>query len=107
MSQLGLPYRYGGSSPATGFDCSGLTSWAWARAGVSLPRTAAAQYGATQRISVDHLQPGDLVFFSGLGHVGMYIGGGQMVHSPRTGKNVEVVPIFRGGFSYVGAGRVR
>jgi cell wall-associated NlpC family hydrolase len=107
MSQLGLPYLYGGSSPATGFDCSGLTSWAWARAGVSLPRTAAAQYGATQRISVDQLQPGDLVFFSGLGHVGMYIGGGQMVHSPRTGKSVEVVPIFRGGFSFVGAGRVR
>jgi cell wall-associated NlpC family hydrolase len=107
MSQIGVPYRYGGSSPATGFDCSGLLQWAWAQAGVRISRTTYSQWAETQRISVDQLQPGDFVFFSGLGHVGMYIGGGQMVHAPRTGKTVEVVPIFRGGFSYYGAGRLR
>jgi cell wall-associated NlpC family hydrolase len=97
-SQLGNPYRYGGSSPSTGFDCSGLTSWAWAQAGRSLPRTSRAQYAATQRVSVSQLQPGDLVFFgSPIHHVGLYIGGGQMIHSPRTGDVVKISSIYSSG----------
>lgn len=107
MSQLGVPYRWGGSSPATGFDCSGLVQWAYGQAGVRISRTTYTLWADTQRISIDQLQPGDLVFFSSLGHMGMYIGGGQMVHAPRTGKTVEVVSVFRGGFSYMGAGRLR
>lgn len=108
QSVLGTPYRYGGNNPSTGFDCSGLTSWAWARAGVSIPRTSGAQYAGTQRVPLDQLQPGDLVFFGRpIHHVGLYIGGGMMIHSPHTGDVVKVAPIYRGFGSPVGAGRVR
>ncbi|MFZ4519677.1 MAG: C40 family peptidase [Microthrixaceae bacterium] len=95
MSVLGTPYRYGGTGPG-GFDCSGLTGWAWAKAGVRLPRVSGAQMSAGTRVSVFDLRPGDLVFY-GSGHVGMYAGDGRVVHSPRTGKSVEVVPLERGG----------
>jgi len=105
-TQLGLPYRWGGTSPATGFDCSGLMQWAWAQAGVSLPRTSGAQRAATQRISVHQLQPGDLVFAgSPVHHVGMYVGGGQMIHSPRTGDVVKISSIHR-GFGSMSYGRI-
>jgi cell wall-associated NlpC family hydrolase len=106
-SQLGLPYRYGGSSPSTGFDCSGLMLWSWAQVGVSLPRTSRAQFAATQRIPISQLQPGDLVFFgSPVYHVGMYVGGGQMIHSPHTGDVVKISSIgyMRG---VVNGGRIR
>lgn len=103
-AQIGKPYRYGGTGPGS-WDCSGLTQKSWAAAGVSLPRTAAAQYswGASRRVSLDALQPGDLLFASGLGHVGMYAGNGQMVHAPRTGDVVKVVPLssYRGIFAAV------
>ncbi len=106
QSVLGTPYRWAGSSPSTGFDCSGLTMWAWGRAGKSLPHSSGAQYAATQRISLDQLQPGDLVFFNNpISHVGLYIGGGMMIHSPHTGDVVKVSPISRMG-SLVRAGRV-
>ena len=99
QSQLGTPYRYGGSSPG-GFDCSGLMLWSWAQVGVSLPRTSGAQRAGTQRITREQLQPGDLVFYRNpVGHVGMYIGGGQMVHSPHTGDVVKISPIDRMGGS--------
>lgn len=104
---LGTPYRWAGSSPG-GFDCSGLMLWSWAQVGVSLPRTSGSQYAGTQRISAAQLQPGDLVFFgSPIHHVGMYVGGGQMVHSPRTGDVVKISPIHRGFGSPSGYGRVR
>ncbi len=103
MAHLGLPYRWGGTSPSTGFDCSGLTGYAWRQAGVSLPRTSGAQKAATQRISRDQLQPGDLVFSGNpVYHVGMYIGGGQMIHSPHTGDVVKISSMFADSY-----GRVR
>jgi len=91
---FGTPYRWGGTSPATGFDCSGFTSFVWRAGGKSLPRTSRAQYSATQRISAAQLQPGDLVFYgSPIHHVSVYIGGGQVMHSPRTGKTAGVGPL--------------
>lgn len=86
---LGVPYRWGGISPA-GFDCSGLVAYAYGRLGVSLPHNAAALYGVGFRVPVGRLQPGDLVFFSGLGHVGIAMGGGRYIHAPQTGERVEI-----------------
>ena len=103
MGQVGTPYVWAGASPG-GFDCSGLVMWAFAQVGVSLPHNAAAQYGVGSPVDRASLQPGDLVFFSGLGHVGIYIGGGQYVHAPQTGDVVKVSSMDRGG--YVGARRV-
>ncbi|MBO1417483.1 C40 family peptidase, partial [Streptomyces sp. FH025] len=92
-AQLGKPYVWGATGPGS-FDCSGLTGAAWKAAGVSLPRVSQDQWNAGQRISRADLQPGDLVFFySDLHHVGIYIGDGKMIHAPRTGKNVEILPI--------------
>ncbi|MGP4113082.1 NlpC/P60 family protein [Streptomyces sp. 4N509B] len=86
---LGTPYVWGGSSPG-GFDCSGLTSWAYAQAGVSLPRTSQSQAYAGTQVGINDLAPGDLVFFySELSHVGIYVGNGQMIHAPRPGGVVE------------------
>lgn len=106
-TQLGRMYRYGGSSPSTGFDCSGLMMWSWAQVGVGLPRTSRAQFAATQRISMSQIQPGDLVFYgSPVYHVGMYVGGGMMIDSPRTGKPVSIRPVGYIG-TVSGVGRVR
>ncbi|WP_431676685.1 NlpC/P60 family protein [Kitasatospora sp. KL5] len=102
-AQLGKPYEWGATGPGT-FDCSGLTGAAWRAAGVSLPRVSQDQWNAGQRIAKSNLQPGDLVFFySDLHHVGIYIGGGKMIHAPRTGKNIEITPIEY--MPYVGAVR--
>jgi peptidoglycan DL-endopeptidase CwlO len=90
-AQIGKPYVYGGTGP-NGYDCSGLTQAAWRAGGVDLPRTTYAQAEVGNRIyDMNALQPGDIMFFSGLGHNGLYAGGGQMVHAPRTGRNIEVV----------------
>ncbi|MFC7881521.1 NlpC/P60 family protein [Streptomyces sp. NPDC057376] len=90
QSKIGTPYVYGATGPSS-FDCSGLTSWAYAQAGVGIPRTSQAQTGAGTRISsMSDLQVGDLVFFfSDLHHVGLYAGNGQVLHAPRTGTNVR------------------
>jgi peptidoglycan DL-endopeptidase CwlO len=89
MQYLGIPYVYGGASPS-GFDCSGFVMYVFAQVGISLPHNAAAQYGYGMPVSRDQLQPGDLVFFNGLGHVGIYVGGGQFIHSPHTGDVVKI-----------------
>ena len=100
MAQLGKPYQWGATGPAA-FDCSGLMWSAWAKGGVTLPRTAAAQskFGAPVT-SIDQLQPGDLIFIPGAdgtpanpGHVGMAIGGGNLVDAPDVGRPVQVEPI--------------
>ncbi|MGK5532255.1 NlpC/P60 family protein [Streptomyces sp. URMC 129] len=88
-SKLGSPYVWGATGPSA-FDCSGLTSWAYAQAGVSLPRTSQAQAGVGTRVSLDQLAPGDLVFYyDGLSHVGMYAGNGQILHAPSSGSVVR------------------
>ena len=107
MQFLGVPYVWGGASPA-GFDCSGLVMYAFAQIGVSLPHNAAAQYGYGVYVPEDQLQPGDLVFFDGLGHVGIYIGGGQFIHSPHTGDVVKISSLSDSWYAatYVGAKRI-
>lgn len=94
-SQLGVPYRWGASSPGSGFDCSGLTMYAWAAGGRSLPHSSRAQRAMSQRITADELQPGDLVFGgSPVHHVGLYIGGGMMIHAPHSGDVVRIASIY-------------
>jgi len=94
LQYLGIPYVWGGASPSTGFDCSGFVMYVFAQLGVSLPHHAASQFGYGTPVSRDQLAPGDLVFFDGLGHNGIYIGGGQFVHAPHTGDVVKISSIY-------------
>jgi peptidoglycan DL-endopeptidase CwlO len=92
-TRLGMPYVFGGGGPNV-FDCSGLVMWAYAQVGVSLPHNAGAQYAMSQHIPMSALQPGDLVFAAGLGHVAMYIGGGMIIEALHTGTPVHIVPMW-------------
>ncbi|WP_433441703.1 C40 family peptidase [Nonomuraea sp. CA-141351] len=104
--QIGDPYRYGGTGPGS-FDCSGLVQYAWKKAGVKIPRVTNSQFARIKsKVSWRNLQPGDLLFFNGLGHVGMYVGKGKMIHSPRTGERVRIDKLGRWRkSSFVGAVR--
>lgn len=105
---LGTPYLWGGSSPKTGFDCSGLVQFAAAQAGVKIPRTSQEQFRAGRPVAPSQLQPGDSVFFeptsAGPGHTGIYIGGGRFLQSPHTGDVVKISTL-AGRKDYVGARR--
>jgi cell wall-associated NlpC family hydrolase len=114
VSQLGVPYVWGGESPGAGFDCSGLTQWSWAQAGVSIPRTSETQYSTVPRVSLSDLQPGDLLFYFNLDgtgtvdHVVMYVGSGPygsqtVIQAPYTGSTVSYDALYTYGL--VGAGR--
>ncbi len=111
--QIRKKYRWGGSTPKTGFDCSGLTYYAFKSVNIKLPRTARAQYKHTKRISLAKLQAGDLIFFhtrrtrARVNHVGIYLGNGKFIHAPRRGKRVTIAKFSRyWRKKAVGAGRV-
>ncbi|MCU1401190.1 MAG: hypothetical protein JWN62_4299 [Acidimicrobiales bacterium] len=93
-SQLGVPYRFAQSSPGVAFDCSGLTAYAWGQAGVGIPHQSSAQYASTPHVPKDQAQPGDLIFYySPISHVGIYVGGGSMIHAPNTGSVVSYTAV--------------
>lgn len=108
MQYLGIPYRWGGASPSTGFDCSGFVMFVYAQVGVGLPHYTVSQFQLGSPVSRADLQAGDVVFFRGLSHNGIYIGGGQFIHSPHTGDVVKISslndPWYSAGF--VGARRL-
>lgn len=98
VREVGVPYRWGGSSPLSGFDCSGLVYWAYGRLGVRVPHSSYALYALGRNVSRSRMKPGDLLFFYGLGHVGIYLGHGRMVHAPHTGARVQVVSLGRSSY---------
>jgi cell wall-associated NlpC family hydrolase len=105
---VGTRYVYGGSSPRTGFDCSGFVRYVYAHFGLSLPHSSYAQFSLGRRVARKALRPGDLVFFDGLGHVGMYVGHGRFIHAPHTGTRVRVETLAGWyGSRFVGARRLR
>jgi cell wall-associated NlpC family hydrolase len=108
VTAVGVPYRWGGSTPASGFDCSGLVYWAFGRVGVEVPHSSYALYEQGRRVARSRLKAGDLLFFYGLGHVGVYIGRGRMVHAPSSGRHVEIVTLARSHYAerLVGARRI-
>lgn len=94
--QIGVSYRYGGTNPSTGFDCSGLVYYSYAQAGINVPRTSREQFRAARKISLAEAQPGDVVFFQDqekLSHVGIYLGRGRFIHAPTSGRTVSVASI--------------
>lgn len=99
ISQLGDPYVYGGTGPNS-WDCSGLVMKAFAAAGVSLPRVVGPQMSAVRSVSMDALQPGDLVAYGDMSHIGIYLGRGKVIHAPRPGRSVEIHGV--GGYSRAG-----
>lgn len=94
LAQRGVPYRYATSNPGVSFDCSGLTAYAWGQAGVSLPHQSRSQAASLPHVPASSAQPGDLIFYySPISHVGIYLGGGQLVHAPYTGTVVKVASV--------------
>jgi peptidoglycan DL-endopeptidase CwlO len=105
-AQLGKPYQWGATGPAS-FDCSGLAQAAWAAARVAIPRDTYEQWAALPHISSSAIQPGDLLYYDGLGHVAIYVGNGYIIDAPQTGMDVEKIPMDTGWYAstFVGAGR--
>ena len=103
---IGTPYRYGGSTPGSGFDCSGLVSFVYRHFGIALPHSSWADLAHGRRVTRGSLRPGDLVFFYGAGHVGIYVGRGRFIDAPHTGARVRISTM--GAYSgYYGARRFR
>lgn len=96
LRAVGVPYRWGGASPVGGFDCSGLVYWTYGRLGIEVPHSSYALYDRGWRVT--RMKAGDLLFFSGLGHVGIYVGNGRMVHAPHSGARVQVVSLRRSSY---------
>jgi cell wall-associated NlpC family hydrolase len=93
-AQLGCPYVFGGTGPCnSGYDCSGLVEAAWASAGVSIPRDTYEQWAGLPHIAMSSLQPGDLLYYNGIGHVAMYVGNGYIIDAPSPGMSVEKIPM--------------
>ncbi len=104
----GIRYAYGGGSPRSGFDCSGFVRFVYAHFGLSLAHSSYAQFDRGRRVNRSALRPGDLVFFDGLGHVGIYVGNGRFIHAPHSGTRVQIQSL--GGWyssRFVGARRLR
>jgi cell wall-associated NlpC family hydrolase len=93
LRAVGTPYSWGGASPSSGFDCSGLVYWAYGRLGISVPHSSYALYNVGRSVPRSRLRAGDILFFSGLGHVGIYVGRGRMVHAPQSGEDVKIVSL--------------
>jgi cell wall-associated NlpC family hydrolase len=94
LGQLGVPYRFAASEPGVAFDCSGLTLYAWGQAGVYLPHNSRAQAASVPHVPIEEAQPGDLIFYySPISHVGIYLGGGQLVHAPNSGTTVTTAAV--------------
>jgi cell wall-associated NlpC family hydrolase len=108
LRYLGIPYRWAGASPS-GFDCSGFVMYVYGRVGVALPHNGAMLWNQGRFVARNRLAPGDVVFFNGLGHVGIYMGRGRFVHSPHSGDVVKISRLSEGSYrsSYVGARRYR
>ena len=104
---IGCPYLYGGTSCEPGYDCSGLVQAAWAAAGVSIPRDTYEQWAALPHIPMSDLEPGDLIYFAGESHVGMYVGGGYLIDAPQTGEDVEKVSLSESWYAENEDGAVR
>jgi cell wall-associated NlpC family hydrolase len=108
LEAVGVPYRWGGESPTSGFDCSGLVRWAYGRVGIDVPHSSYALWYTGRPVGLGAVQAGDVLVFDGLGHVGLYLGRGRMVHAPHSGKTVEVVGLASSNYGsrLVGARRV-
>jgi peptidoglycan DL-endopeptidase CwlO len=106
LRYVGVPYSWGGASPSQGFDCSGLVMYVYGRLGVRLPHYTVGQFGHGRRVSYRRLAPGDLVFFSGLNHVGLYLGSGRFIDAPHSGAVVRVTLLASRLSSFVGARRL-
>lgn len=91
---IGVPYRYGGSTPS-GFDCSGFVKYVMQNFGINMPRVSYEQMYVGEKVSLDNLQPGDILFFRGGGHVGFYVGDGAYLHAPQSGRTVSIDPLTR------------
>ena len=105
---LGCPYSYGATGPCSvGYDCSGLVMSAWAAAGISIPRDTYGQWAALPHVSMSDLEPGDLIYYNGIGHVAMYVGGGMIIDAPTQGEPVRELPMSTAWYadSVVGAAR--
>jgi cell wall-associated NlpC family hydrolase len=107
MQYLGRPYIWGAAGPYA-FDCSGLVQYVFAQVGISLPHFAASQWNYGEYVSIDQLEPGDLVFFENLGHVGIYVGSGEYINAPQPGESVDIVSLSEpwSASHYYGAKRI-